>query len=42
MDAVTVKLNSNVYKAGIGEILTEGVVNHNDVSNLNNKFGGVK
>lgn len=42
VDAVTVKLNSNVYKAGIGEILTEGVVNHNDVSNLNNKFGGVK
>ena len=42
VDAVTVKLNSNVYKAGIGEILTEGVMNHNNVSNLNNKFGGVK
>ena len=41
-DSVTVKLGSNVYKAGIGEILTEGSLNHNDVSNLNNKFGGVQ
>ncbi len=41
-DSVTVKLGENVYKAGIGEILTEGTINHNDVSNLNNKFGGVK
>lgn len=41
-DSVTVQLGSNIYKAGIGEILTEGVLNHNDVSNLNNKFGGVK
>ena len=39
-DSVTVKLGTNVYKAGIGEILTEGKLNHNDVSNLNNKFGG--
>lgn len=39
-DSVTVKLGSNTYKAGIGEILTEGSLNHNDVSNLNNKFGG--
>lgn len=39
-DSVTVKLGSNVYKAGIGEILTEGSVNRNDVSNLKNKFGG--
>lgn len=39
-DSVTVKLGANVYKAGIGEILTEGSLNHNDVSNLNNKFGG--
>lgn len=39
-DSVTVKLGENVYKAGIGELLTEGVINHNDVSNLNNKFGG--
>ena len=39
-DSVTVKLGSNVYKAGIGEILTEGTLNHNNVSNLNTKFGG--
>ena len=41
-DSVTVKLGANVYKAGIGEILTEGTLNHNNVSNLNNKFGGVQ
>jgi hypothetical protein len=41
-DSVTVQLGSNSYSAGIGEILTEGSVNHNDVSNLNNKFGGGK
>lgn len=41
-DSVTVKLGANVYKAGIGEILTEGTINHNEVSNLNNKFGGEK
>ena len=39
-DSVTVKLGNNVYKAGIGEILTEGTLNHNDVSNLSKKFGG--
>lgn len=39
-DSVTVQLGSNVYKAGIGEILTEGNLNHNNVSNLKNKFGG--
>ncbi len=41
-DSVTVKLGANTYKAGIGEILTEGTVNHNDVSNLSKKFGGEK
>jgi hypothetical protein len=41
-DSVTVKLGENVYQAGIGEILTEGTLNHNNVSNLNNKFGGVQ
>lgn len=41
-DSVTVQLGANVYKAGIGEILTEGTLTHNDVSNLDNKFGGVK
>lgn len=41
-DSVTVKLGANVYKAGIGQILTEGNLNHNDVANLKNKFGGDK
>ena len=41
-DSVTVKLGANTYKAGIGEILTEGTLNHNNVSNLSNKFGGEK
>lgn len=41
-DSVTVQLGNNVYKAGIGEILTEGSLNRNNESNLNNKFGGVK
>ena len=41
-DSVTVKLGANTYKAGIGEILTEGTVNYNEVSNLNSKFGGGK
>ena len=41
-DSVTVKLGTNTYKAGIGEILTEGTLKQNDVSNLNNKFGGKK
>ncbi len=39
-DSVTVKLGANTFKAGIGEILTEGTVNINDVSNLGKKFGG--
>lgn len=39
-DSVTVKLGENVYKAGIGELLTDGTIYHNNVSNLNNKFGG--
>lgn len=39
-DSVTVKLGNNTYKAGIGEILTEGEVNINTVSNLSKKFGG--
>ena len=38
--SVTVKLGSNVYRAGIGEILTSGELNHNKVSNLDRKFGG--
>ena len=39
-DSVTVKLGANTFKAGIGEILTEGSVNVNEVSNLSKKFGG--
>lgn len=39
-DSVTVKFGNNTYKAGIGEILTEGDVQYNDVSNLSKKFGG--
>ena len=39
-NSVTVKLGNNTFKAGIGEILTEGSVNYNDVSNLSKKFGG--
>lgn len=39
-DSVTVMLGKNTYKAGIGEILTEGSVNYNNVSNLSKKFGG--
>lgn len=41
-DSVTVKLGSNTYKAGIGEILTDGDVQYNTISNLNKKFGGEK
>ena len=39
-DSVTVQFGKNTYKAGIGEILTEGTLNHNDISNLSKKFGG--
>lgn len=41
-DSVTVKLGNNTYKAGIGEILTEGTLRQNDVPNLSKKFGGEK
>ena len=39
-NSVTVQRGKNTYKAGIGEILTEGSVNYNDISNLSKKFGG--
>lgn len=39
-DSVTVKLGSNTFTAGIGEILTEGALRHNEISNLDKKFGG--
>lgn len=40
---VTVQLGSNIYKAGVGEIVTkdEGI-NYNQVSNLSKKFGGAR
>ena len=41
-DSVTVNLCTNTYSAGIGEILTEGTIHYNDISNLNKKFGGAK
>ena len=37
---VTVQLGKNVYKAGVGEVVTEGDVNYNTISNLSRKFGG--
>lgn len=39
-NSVTVKLGNNTYNAGIGEILTDGTINYNNISNLNKKFGG--
>ena len=41
-NSVTVQHGKNTYKAGIGELLTEGSVNYNDISNLNKKFGGLQ
>ena len=38
-DMVTVQLGNNVYKAKVGEIITE-TLNHNTIDNLSNKFGG--
>lgn len=41
---VTVQMGSNVYKAGVGQLVTEGQseVKYNTVANLSNKFGGSK
>lgn len=41
-ELVTVKLGPNVYKAHVGEVITEGTVNYNIEDNLQNKFGGAK
>lgn len=41
-DCVTVQHGANVYKAGVGELLSSEGVNFNNVSNLENKFGGNK
>ena len=39
---VTVQMGSNVYKAGVGQLVTEGQVDvtYNKVANLTKKFGG--
>jgi len=41
---VTVQMGSNVYKAGVGQLVTDGQteVNYNTVANLSKKFGGSK
>lgn len=39
-DQVIVQLGKNVYKAGVGELLSQGQMNYNTISNLNKKFGG--
>ena len=39
-DSVTVKLGKNIYRAGIGEVLTTNKIYYNKVSNLDSKFGG--
>lgn len=40
--AVTVQLGANIYKAGVGELLTSEGLTYNTISNLNKKFGGGK
>ena len=37
---VVVKLGKNVYKAGVGEILTQGTIKNSNIPNLESKFGG--
>lgn len=40
---ITVQFGSNVYKAGVGQLVAgQGGVNYNQVANLSNKFGGRK
>ena len=39
---VVVQLGSNVYRAGVGQILTNGEVKHNEIANLDKKFGGAR
>lgn len=43
-NSVTVQMGSNVYKAGVGQLVTEGQadINYNTVANLSSKFGGAK
>ncbi|MFA7659035.1 MAG: hypothetical protein WCY19_06355 [Candidatus Gastranaerophilaceae bacterium] len=37
---VLVQLGKNVYRAGVGELLSQTNLNYNTISNLNKKFGG--
>jgi len=37
---VVVKLGNNVYKAGVGEILTQGSIKNSNIPDLEHKFGG--
>ncbi len=37
---VTVQLGKNIYKAGVGQLLSKTDLNHNTIANLNKKFGG--
>lgn len=39
---VTVQLGTNVYKAGVGELLVTDGIQYNTISNLDKKFGGAK
>ena len=41
---VTVQKGSNIYKAGVGQLVADGQVDvtYNNVANLNKKFGGGK
>lgn len=37
---VIVQLGKNIYKAGVGELLSQTDLNYNTIANLNKKFGG--
>jgi len=39
-EKVLVQLGKNIYKAGVGELLSQSNVNYNTVANLNKKFAG--
>lgn len=41
-DLVTVKLGKNIYKAGVGQIITEAPLKYNEVYDLQHRFGGAK
>lgn len=41
-DMVTVQLGVNIHKARVGEIITDAGMKHNNVYDLQNKFGGAR